>query len=70
MVVIFKTLRMDRYYLVNNKFTSQIRHNGFTHNLGSYFTIKEASDAYKLAWSLKKINKPIEYLFKKRKDRC
>jgi hypothetical protein len=57
-------------YLVNNKFTSQIRHNGFTHNLGSYFTIKEASDVYKLAWSLKKINKPIEYLLKKRKDRC
>jgi len=57
-------------YLINNKFTSQIRHNGFTHNLGSYFTIKEASEIYQLASLLKKENKSIDHLLKKRKNRC
>jgi hypothetical protein len=57
-------------YLINNKFTSQIRLNGCTYNLGSYFTAKEASDVFQLAYSLKKENKSIEHLLKKRKDRC
>ena len=56
-------------YAINHKFTSQIKHNGFTYNLGSYDTIKEASDVYELASSLKKINQPIEHLFKIRKNR-
>jgi hypothetical protein len=56
-------------YATKNRFTSQIRHNGLTRNLGSYRTIKEASDAYELALFLKKKNKSIEHLFKTRKDR-
>jgi hypothetical protein len=56
-------------YASNNRFTSQIRHNGLTRNLGSYSTLKEASDAYQLASSLKNENKSIEHLLRKRKDR-
>ena len=56
-------------YQINHKFTSQIFYNGLTRNLGSYYTIKEASDVFKLATSLKKENKSIEHLLKKRKNR-
>jgi hypothetical protein len=56
-------------YAINHRFTSQIRHNGFTRNLGTYSTLKEASDAYHLALSLKNENKSIEHLLRKRKDR-
>jgi hypothetical protein len=56
-------------YAINHKFTSQIKHNGCVYNLGSYNSIQEASNAYELASSLKKINEPIEHLFKIRKNR-
>jgi short-subunit dehydrogenase involved in D-alanine esterification of teichoic acids len=56
-------------YVSNNRFTSQIRHNGLTRSLGSYSTLKEASSVYQLAYSLKKENKSIEHLLKKRKNR-
>jgi hypothetical protein len=55
-------------YQINHKFTSQIRYNGFTRNLGTFFSIKEASDVYQLATLLKKENKSIEHLLKKRKN--
>ena len=54
-------------YAVSNKFTSQIRYNGLTRNLGSYHTIKEASEAYQLDYSLRKEGKSIEHLLRKRK---
>lgn len=56
-------------YAINHKFTSQIFYNGRKYNLGSYYTIKEASNAFQLASSLKKENKSIEHLLKKRKNR-
>jgi hypothetical protein len=56
-------------YIINHKFTAQIRHNGFTRNLGSFKTIDEASFVYELALSLKKQNKSIDHLVKKRKNR-
>jgi hypothetical protein len=56
-------------YHINHKFTSQIFYNGFKYNLGSYHTIKEASDVFELASLLKKENKSIEHLLKKRKNR-
>lgn len=56
-------------YAINHKFTSQIFYNGFKYNLGSYHTIKEASDVFELATSLKRENKSIEHLLKKRKNR-
>jgi hypothetical protein len=56
-------------YRYNDRFVSQIRYNGFTRNLGSYKILKEASDVYELACSLKKENKSIEHLLRKRKDR-
>lgn len=56
-------------YASGNRFTSQIRHNGSTRNLGSYSTLKEASDAYQSAIYLRNENKSIEHLLRKRKDR-
>jgi hypothetical protein len=56
-------------YNSGGKFTSQIWYNGFTFNLGSYNTKEEASSVYQLAYSLKKENKSIEHLLKKRKNR-
>lgn len=56
-------------YFFYNKFRPQIRHNGLTRSLGCYNTLKEATDIYELATSLKKENKTIEHLLKKRKDR-
>lgn len=56
-------------YKINDKFTAQIRNNGLTCNLGSFKTIEEASEVYELAFLLKKENKSIEHLIKKRKNR-
>lgn len=56
-------------YKINDKFTAQIRYSGFNSNLGSFKTIEEASSVYELAFLLKKENKSIEHLIKKRKNR-
>lgn len=56
-------------YAINDKFTAQIRYKGITNNLGSFKSIEEASSVYELALSLKKQNKSIDHLIKKRKNR-
>jgi len=52
-----------------NKFHARIFYKGKNYNLGNYDTPEEASEVYKLAFSLKKENKSIEHLIKKRKNR-
>lgn len=55
-------------YKSKNKFTTQIRYLGYTHNLGSYNTSEEASKIYELAQSLIKEGKSIKHLIKKKKS--
>ena len=52
-----------------NKFVARIFYKGKNYNLGNYDIPEEASEVYELAFLLKKENKSIEHLIKKRKNR-